>query len=59
MATPMASGRAQPEEQRPPAVRAEEPDLAGALGDLALVVVFRPHGQAAAGEQHVEADEQG
>src|SRR5690242_1526019 len=48
-------GEAQPE--RPPAVRAEEPDLAGALLDLARVVVLRALGQAAAGEQAVEAGE--
>jgi naphthoate synthase len=52
-------GGAETQEQRPPAVRAEEPDLAGALLDLALVVVFGPQGQAAPGEQHVEAGEHG
>jgi DNA-binding NarL/FixJ family response regulator len=46
------------EEQRPPAVRAEETDLAGALLDLADVIVFRALGQAAAGEQHVETGEE-
>src|ERR1700722_15396179 len=34
--------------QRPPAVRAEESQLAGALGDLALRVVLRARGQATA-----------
>jgi DNA-binding NarL/FixJ family response regulator len=51
--------RRQAHPQRPPAVRAEEPDLAGALLDLADVVVLRALGQAASGEQHVEAGEQG
>jgi DNA-binding NarL/FixJ family response regulator len=51
-------GRREAEEQRPPAVRAEEPDLAGALRDLALDVVFGALGQPAPGEQHVEAGEQ-
>jgi DNA-binding NarL/FixJ family response regulator len=52
-------GRRQPEEQRPPAVRAEEPDLSGTLLDLALLVVLRALGQATAGEQHVEAGQDG
>src|SRR5580704_12243022 len=34
-------GRGERQEQRPPAVRAEEADLAGPLLDLALRVVFR------------------
>ena len=52
-------GRGQAHEQRPPAVRAEEPDLSGALLDLGVVVVFGAPRQAAPGEQHVEADEHG
>src|SRR5208282_2496428 len=52
-------GRGEAEEQRPPAVRAEEPLLAGALLDLAVGVVFRPLGQAAAGEKNVEAGQHG
>jgi DNA-binding NarL/FixJ family response regulator len=52
-------GRGEAQEQRPPAVRAEEPDLAGALLDLGAVVVLRAPGQAAPGEQHVEAGEHG
>src|SRR5215475_6891378 len=48
----------QADEQRPPAVRAEEAELADALVDLALVAVLRPLGQAAAGEQYVEAGQE-
>jgi DNA-binding NarL/FixJ family response regulator len=51
-------GGREPQEQGPPAVRAEEPDLAGALRDLALDVIFGPLGQPTPGEQHIEADEQ-
>src|SRR5947209_17798923 len=49
----------QTHEQRPPAVRAEEPDLAGALLDLAVVVGFRAPGQPPPGEEHVEAGQDG
>src|SRR5215469_2695552 len=49
----------QAEEQRPPAVRAEEPQLAGALRDLALPVVLGPPGQPPPGEQHVEPGQEG
>src|SRR4051812_12551538 len=38
-------------EHRPPAVRAEEAQLAGALGDLALLVVLRARTDPAPGEQ--------
>src|SRR5215469_16656192 len=48
----------QAEEQRPPAVRAEEADLPGALDDLPLRVVLWPRWQPAASEQRVEADQQ-
>src|SRR5215475_11031699 len=46
-------------DQRPPAVRAEEAELAGALGDLTGRVVLRPARQPAPGEQEVEAGEKG
>src|SRR6185312_13640245 len=44
--TERSRSRGQTHKQRPPAMRAEEPDLAGALLDLAAVVVFRAPGQA-------------
>src|SRR6185437_9982819 len=47
------------EEQRPPAVRAEEADFPGALDDLAFRVVLRPRRQPPAREQHVEACQYG
>src|ERR1700722_10218899 len=45
--------------QRPPAVRAEEPELPGALLDLALIVILGTLRQPAAGEQDVEAGQHG
>jgi DNA-binding NarL/FixJ family response regulator len=57
--TERGRGRGQTHKQRPPAMRAEEPDLAGTLLDLATIVVFRAPGQAPTGEQHVEAGQDG
>src|SRR6516165_12830641 len=47
--------RRQPGDQRPPAVRAEEAELTGAVADLGVGDVLRPGRQPAAGEQEVEA----
>src|SRR5262252_5572367 len=49
----------EPDEQRPPAVRAEEAKLAGTLLDLALRLVFRPRRQPPAGEQQIEPGQEG
>jgi len=57
--TERSRGHGQTHKQRPPAMRAKEPDLTGALLDLAAVVVFRAPGQAPTGEQHVEAGQDG
>src|SRR4029077_17723172 len=54
-----ATPRRHPGDQRPPAVRAEEAELAGALGDLTRRVVLRPERQPTAREQQVEAGEEG
>src|SRR5216683_2204495 len=51
--------RGEAEEKRPPAMRAEEPDLPCALADFALRVVLRPRRQPHPGEQHVEPGEEG
>src|SRR5262249_12929892 len=51
--------RRHPGDQRPPAVRAEEAELAGALADLRGGAVLGPEWQPAAGEQEVEAGEEG
>ena len=52
-------GGGEPDEQGPPAMRAEEAELAGALLDLTFGVVLRPSRQPPTGVQDVEAGQEG